>query len=117
MCTTIKETELLTQFFYPHSPYALLSASMHNQRQGVNWLVVQQENHLIRTDEIRGTSVKLWDSYLHEITSFVTGVLITVGRSLWVSLDRPPLSIGLLEAGKSRTTALELVEKVRYNFA
>lgn len=27
-----------------------------------------------------GTSVKLWDSYLHEITSFVTGVLITFGR-------------------------------------
>jgi hypothetical protein len=27
-----------------------------------------------------GTSVKLWDSYLHEITSFVTGVLITYGR-------------------------------------
>jgi hypothetical protein len=27
-----------------------------------------------------GTSVKLWDSYLHEIASFVTGVLITFGR-------------------------------------
>ena len=27
-----------------------------------------------------GTSVKLWDSYLHEITLFVTGVLITFGR-------------------------------------
>ena len=27
-----------------------------------------------------GTSVKLWDSYLHEITLFVTGVLITCGR-------------------------------------
>jgi hypothetical protein len=27
-----------------------------------------------------GTSVKLWDSYLHEITSFVTGVLITFGH-------------------------------------
>jgi hypothetical protein len=51
MCTTIKETELLTQFLHPHSSYALLSASMHDQGQGVNWFVVQQKYHLIRTDE------------------------------------------------------------------
>ena len=54
---------------------------MHDQGQGVNWLVVQQKNHLIGTDELElGTSVKLWDSYLHEITFFVIGVLITFGR-------------------------------------
>ena len=52
---------------------------MHDQGQGVNWLVVQQKNHLIRANEL-GTSVKLWDSYLHETTFFVTGVLITFGR-------------------------------------
>jgi hypothetical protein len=47
-CITIKGTELLTQFLHPHSPYALLSASMHDQGQGVNGLVVQQKNHLIK---------------------------------------------------------------------
>jgi hypothetical protein len=55
---------------------------MHDQGQGVNWFVVQQKNHLIgsiRTGEL-GTSVKQWDSYLHEITSFVICVLITFGR-------------------------------------
>jgi len=52
MCQPIKENELLTQFLHPHSPYALLSASMHNQGQSVNWFVVQQKDHLIRTDEI-----------------------------------------------------------------
>jgi hypothetical protein len=83
MCITLKETELLTQFLHPHSPYALFSASMHDQGQGVNWFVVQQKNHLIRIDELElGTSVKLWDLYLHKITSFVIGVLITFGLGL-----------------------------------
>ena len=61
--------------------------------------------------------MKLWDSYLHEITFFVTGVLITFGRFRldWIGGRSAPTD--LLETGKSRTTAFELVEKIRYYFA
>jgi len=115
MCITIKGTELLTQFLHPHSPYALLSASMHDQGQGVNGLVVQQKNHLIRTDEFGNFC---------ETVGFVPSrdyfVCNRRPHNFWTSrvrLDRRPLSTDLLEAGKSRTTALELVKKIRYYFA
>lgn len=55
---------------------------MHDQGQGVNWLVVQQKNHLIRIDQDRciGNFCETVGLYLHEITSFVIGVLITFGQ-------------------------------------
>jgi hypothetical protein len=52
MRTMIKGTGLLTQLLHPHSSYALLSTPVHDQRQGVYWPVVEQENHLTRTLEI-----------------------------------------------------------------
>jgi hypothetical protein len=63
-----------------------------------------------------GTSVKLWDS-VPSRDYFVCNRRPHNYRSSRVRLDRRPLSTDLLEAGKSRTTALELVEKVRYYFA
>ena len=52
MRTMIKGTGLLTQLLHPHSSYALLSTPVHDQRQGVYWPVIEQENHLTRTLEI-----------------------------------------------------------------
>jgi hypothetical protein len=48
-----KGTGLLTQLLHPHSPYALFSTPVYDQRQGVYWLGVEQENHLIKTLKIR----------------------------------------------------------------
>jgi hypothetical protein len=53
MHTMIKGTGLLTQLLHPHSPYALFSTPVHDQRQGVYWPIVEQESHLNRTLKIR----------------------------------------------------------------
>jgi hypothetical protein len=48
----IKGAILLTKLFHPHPPYHLFSAPMYNQRQGIDWLVIEQEDHLIRYQSI-----------------------------------------------------------------
>jgi hypothetical protein len=50
----------LTQLLHPHSPHPLLGTPGHNQRQGIHRLVIEQEDHLMRTHEYnKATSVKL----------------------------------------------------------
>ena len=36
----------LTKFFHPHPSYRLLGAPMHDQCQGIDRFVVEQEDHL-----------------------------------------------------------------------